>query len=130
MEPLFWCVSMLLVAPWQIAVRREGESPLHAVRVWKTHTPSPQVMQLDHTSEELLWRSNLGCIFEVDGHKNKATVWAIPKGGDDIFTIIGVLSISHINVEPYRSLFLCKKKTNNVNIKYLAIIVLNIVWIQ
>lgn len=41
----------------------------YAVRVWKIHTPSPQVMQLDQTPRELLWLSNLGCIFEVNGRK-------------------------------------------------------------
>lgn len=44
---------------------------LHAVRVWKIHTPSPQVMQLDHTPRELLWLSNLACIFEVVDVKRK-----------------------------------------------------------
>lgn len=44
---------------------------LHAVEVWKIHMPSPQVMQLDQTPRELLWLSNLGCIFEVNDRIKK-----------------------------------------------------------
>lgn len=36
---------------------------IHAVRVWKIHTPSSQVMQLNQTLREPLWPSGSGCIF-------------------------------------------------------------------
>lgn len=44
---------------------------LDAVRVWKIHTPSPQVMQPDQTPRQLLRPANLGCIFEVKKKKKK-----------------------------------------------------------
>lgn len=51
-------------------------------------------MQLDRTPRE----SCRDCIFEVNRCKKKASVWAILKGGDDIFTVTAEFS-KHINTE-------------------------------
>lgn len=73
---------------------------LHAVWLWKLHTPSPQVMQLDHIPRELPRLSNLGRIFEVNV-KKQVNRWAILKSGDDIYAVIeGLRACQHIHIEP------------------------------